>query len=85
MYDNWGYEYWQQLPDGSVALGGGRGCTATAEWGRRPSPAPSVQGWLDRRLRERVGVDAPVTHRWAGVIAYTRGPAAGVRGGAARA
>jgi gamma-glutamylputrescine oxidase len=71
VYDNWGYEYWQQLPDGSVALGGGRGVHGDAEWGREAVPDEAVQALLDRLLRERVGVDAPVTHRWAGVIAYT--------------
>jgi glycine/D-amino acid oxidase-like deaminating enzyme len=71
VYDNWGYEYWQQLPDGSVALGGGRGTYGDDEWGRPAEPSSEVQGLLDRLLRDRVGVDAPVTHRWAGVIAYT--------------
>jgi gamma-glutamylputrescine oxidase len=71
VYDNWGYEYWQQLPDGSVALGGGRGTYADAEWGHPAEPSGDVQALLDRLLRERVGVEAPVTHRWAGVIAYT--------------
>ena len=71
VYDNWGYEYWQQLPDGGVALGGGRGTHGDAEWGRPAEPGAEVQALLDRLLRERVGVDAPVTHRWAGVIAYT--------------
>lgn len=71
VYDNWGYEYWQQLPDGSVALGGGRGVFGASEWGHEAEPGDDVQAWLDARLRERVGVDAPVTHRWAGVIAYT--------------
>jgi gamma-glutamylputrescine oxidase len=71
VYDNWGYEYWQQLPDGSVALGGGRGVHGESEWGREPEPGAAVQEWLERRLHERVGVDAPITHRWAGVISYT--------------
>jgi gamma-glutamylputrescine oxidase len=71
VYDNWGYEYWQQLPDGSVALGGGRGVFGAGEWGLEAEPGADVQEWLERRLRERVGVDAPVSHRWAGVIAYT--------------
>jgi gamma-glutamylputrescine oxidase len=71
VYDNWGYEYWQQLPDGSVALGGGRGAYAETEWGQPAEAGPEVQALLDRLLRERVGVEAPVTHRWAGVIAYT--------------
>ena len=71
VYDNWGYEYWQQLPDGGVALGGGRGSHGADEWGLEAEPGGPVQALLDRLLRERVGVDAPVTHRWAGVIAYT--------------
>jgi gamma-glutamylputrescine oxidase len=71
VYDNYGYEYWQQLPDGSVALGGGRGIHGDGEWGREAEPGADVQALLDRLLRERVGVDAPVAHRWAGVIAYT--------------
>jgi glycine/D-amino acid oxidase-like deaminating enzyme len=71
VYDNWGYEYWQQLPDGSVALGGGRGTYAEREWGQAAETGADVQALLDRLLRERVGVDAAVTHRWAGVIAYT--------------
>jgi gamma-glutamylputrescine oxidase len=71
VYDNWGYEYWQQLPDGRIALGGGRGIHGDAEWGREAETGAEVQELLDRLLRARVGVDAPVTHRWAGVIAYT--------------
>src|SRR5215207_5549336 len=71
VYDNWGYEYWQQLPGGSVAFGGGRGIHGDAEWEQEADPGAEVQAWLDRRIRERAGVDAPVTHRWAGVIAYT--------------
>jgi glycine/D-amino acid oxidase-like deaminating enzyme len=71
VYDNWGYEYWQQVPGGGIALGGGRGTYGDREWGREAEPGGDVQALLDRLLRERVGVDAPVTHRWAGVIAYT--------------
>jgi gamma-glutamylputrescine oxidase len=71
VYDNWGYDYWQQLPDGSVALGGGRGAHADAEWGQPAEAGAEVQALLDRLLCERAGVEAAVTHRWAGVIAYT--------------
>src|SRR5918992_6087673 len=65
VYDNWGYEYWQQLPDGRVALGGGRGVFGAGEWGLEAEPNGEVQAWLEQRLRERGGVDAPGTHRWA--------------------
>jgi glycine/D-amino acid oxidase-like deaminating enzyme len=71
VYDNWGHDYWQQLPDGRVALGGGRDRFTDTEWERPAEPDPAVQAWLDRLLRERVRVEAPVTHRWAGVVAYT--------------
>ena len=71
VYDNWGYEYWQQLADGRVALGGGRGAYAETEWGQPAETGGEVQALLDRLLRERVGIEAEVTHRWAGVIAYT--------------
>ena len=54
-----------------MALGGGRGTYGDGEWGLEAEPGAEVQALLDRLLRERVGVDAPVTHRWAGVIAYT--------------
>jgi gamma-glutamylputrescine oxidase len=71
VYDNWGFDYWQQLADGSVALGGGRGVHADDEWEQPAETGEEVQALLDRLLRERVGIDAAVTHRWAGVIAYT--------------
>ena len=71
VYDNYGYDYWQQLPDGRVALGGGRSVHAGDEWGLPAEPGEADQGYLDVLLRERLGSHAEVTHRWAGRIAYT--------------
>ena len=71
VYDNWGYEYWQQAADGRIAFGGGRRQLADGEWGQEAVAGGPVQDRLDVLLRERVGIDAPVTHRWAGVIAFT--------------
>ena len=68
-YDNWGYDYWQQLPDGGIALGGGR--DRHADWGEPPEPSAAVQSHLEDLLRRRVGVSAPITHRWAGEVAFT--------------
>ena len=88
VYDNWGYDYWQQLPDGSVALGGGRGRYGDAEWGRPAEAGADVQALArPAAARARRRRRAPVTHRWAGVIAYTedrlpvlrRGPAGRAR------
>jgi gamma-glutamylputrescine oxidase len=74
VYARWGYDYWQQLPDGNIALGGCRDVGGAAEWTAEPLPSGAVQGELERLLRERLRVDEPVTHRWAGIIAFGAGP-----------
>jgi glycine/D-amino acid oxidase-like deaminating enzyme len=71
VYRRWGYDYWHQLPDGRIALGGGRDRHADDEWGAPPEPSAPVQADLERTLREQLGIDAPVTHRWAGEVSYT--------------
>src|SRR5690606_31183421 len=63
--------YWQQLPDGSIVLGGMRDRGGEAEWTDAAEPAEPIQSMLERYLRERIGVSEPITHRWAGVVGYT--------------
>jgi gamma-glutamylputrescine oxidase len=65
VYARWGYDYWQQLPDGRVALGGQRDRFADAEWTTDSRPTAAVQDALERLLRDQLGVHAPITHRWA--------------------
>jgi glycine/D-amino acid oxidase-like deaminating enzyme len=67
----YGYDFWQQLPDGSIALGGGRDLGKDAEWTTSSEPTAAVQSHLDRILRDRLRVKAPVTHRWAACVSYT--------------
>ena len=71
VYARWGYEYWQQLPNGQVALGGFRDAALDEEWTMRDEPTERVQGLLESFLRNRIGVRAPITHRWAANVAYT--------------
>lgn len=71
VYWRHGFEYWQQLPDRSIALGGFRDHGGEAEWTHAAEPTDLIQGLLDRFLRERLKVRAPVTHRWAASVAYT--------------
>ena len=71
VYSRWGYDYWQQRPDGSIALGGARDVGGDAEWTDDATPTDTVQRALERRLRETIGVRAPVTHRWAASVGYT--------------
>jgi gamma-glutamylputrescine oxidase len=67
-----GYDYWQQLPDGRVILGGCRDQFPDQSWTQAAKPTQAVQKALDRVLREEVGVrQAPVTHRWAGTSSFT--------------
>jgi glycine/D-amino acid oxidase-like deaminating enzyme len=71
VYSRYGYEYWQQLSDGGVALGGFRDRAGASEWTTATEPADPVQSMLETYLRERLGVHAPITHRWAGAVGYT--------------
>lgn len=66
VYARWGYDYWQQLPDGRVTLGGQRDHFAEDEWTANGDPSAPVQAALDHLLRDRLGVRrARVTARWA--------------------
>jgi len=71
VYARWGYDYWQQRPDGAIALGGARDVAGESEWTTNATPTPIVQDALERRLREGLGVHAPISHRWAASVGYT--------------
>jgi glycine/D-amino acid oxidase-like deaminating enzyme len=75
VYARYGLDYWQQLPDGRVLLGGGRDVGGNAEWVQdQPWDAPTsepVQAHLERLLRTDIGTAAPVEQRWTGVVGFT--------------
>ena len=71
VYMRWGYEWWQQLPDGRIALGGFRDRAGEGEWTHDATPSEPVQGMIERFLRDTLRVDAPITHRWAASVGYT--------------
>ena len=71
VYYRQGYEYWQQLPDGSIALGGFRDHALEEEWTSDDLPTERIQGLLEKFLRDHLKVRAPVTHRWAASVGYT--------------
>ena len=72
VYSDFGYNYWQQLPDGSLALGGQRHRHMEESWTTKPGSSELIQSSLDTYLRSSLGVGAAVTHRWAGHAAFTR-------------
>jgi glycine/D-amino acid oxidase-like deaminating enzyme len=71
VYYRQGYEYWQQLPDRSIALGGFRDHALAEEWTHDDAPTGRIQGLLEKFLREHLKVRAPITHRWAASVGYT--------------
>lgn len=70
VYQRSGYEYWQQLPDGRIAMGGFRDVGGDEEETLSDVPSAKVQDALDGLLR-LLGITAPVTHRWAASVGYT--------------
>lgn len=73
MYSRWGYDYWQQLPDKRVVIGGCRDRFANAEWTNDTVTSEPVQSCIEHLLRNTVGVTRPVTHRWAAAAGYSSG------------
>jgi glycine/D-amino acid oxidase-like deaminating enzyme len=71
VYYRGGYEYWQQLPDRRIALGGFRDRALEEEWTDVDFPSERIQALLERFLREHLKVRAEITHRWAASVGYT--------------
>lgn len=71
VYCRYGYDYWQQLPDGAIALGGARDRGGEDEWTHVAETSDVVQAALDDLLHSRLGIDpATVVRRWAATVAY---------------
>lgn len=73
VYTRWGFDYWQQLPDRRLVLGGFRDVVEQEEWTDSAEPTDTVQALQERFLRERLGVSTPITHRWAATVSYSHG------------
>ena len=70
VYSRWGYEYHHQTPEGRVALGGYSDLDADDSFTEREEPSPAVMDRIEQHLREELGVEAPITHRWVGLVGY---------------
>jgi gamma-glutamylputrescine oxidase len=69
-YADHGFQYWRQLPGGEVLVGGYRDRAVQDEIGYEVATTRQIQGYLERHLAG-LGVDAPITHRWAGTMGFT--------------
>ena len=71
-YARQGFDYWQQLPDGRILVGGFRDVSILDELTDVEETTPSIQGSLESFLHELAGEEVAVTHRWAGIFGLTQ-------------
>ena len=66
-----GYDFWQQLPDGRLVIGGSRDAAFDDEYTDLEEPTAQIQDRIEA-LAGRLAGDKPiVTHRWAGIWGTT--------------
>jgi glycine/D-amino acid oxidase-like deaminating enzyme len=71
-YANEGYQYWRQLPDGRLAVGGWRNTSFESELTSDETPGNAVQDRLDAFVRETLALpDVAIERRWAGIMAFS--------------
>jgi gamma-glutamylputrescine oxidase len=71
-YARHGFDYWQQLPDGRIVLGGFRDFSILTEMTNEETTTEPIQEALDAFLVELLGEMPEVTHRWAGIFGLTQ-------------
>lgn len=71
-YARQGFDYWQQLPDGRILLGGFRDVSILDELTDVEETTPTIQASLESFLHELAGEDVRITHRWAGIFGLTQ-------------
>ena len=71
-YADQGYQYWRQLADGRLAVGGWRNRSFATETSLDETPADAVQQHLDAFVHTTLGlVDTTIERRWAGIMAFS--------------
>jgi gamma-glutamylputrescine oxidase len=70
-YSRGGYDYWQQLPDRRLLVGGSRDACLEDEYTDVEETTAVVQGRIERLAERLVGYAPAVTHRWAGIWGTT--------------
>jgi gamma-glutamylputrescine oxidase len=71
-YARHGFDYWQQLEDGRIVLGGFRDFSILTEMTDDETTTQPIQDALDAFLVELLGELPKVTHRWAGIFGLTQ-------------
>ena len=71
-YARHGFDYWQQLQDNRIVLGGFRDFSILTEMTDEETTTEPIQEALDAFLVELLGYLPNVTHRWAGIFGLTQ-------------
>ena len=71
VYSRWGYEYLQQRPDGRVLAGGFGDLDGPNSYTDSDVGSPRIWDRIEEFLRDDLGLSAPTTHRWAGLVGYS--------------
>jgi gamma-glutamylputrescine oxidase len=71
-YARQGFDYWQQLPDGRIVLGGFRDFSILTEMTDEETTTEAIQTALEAFLTDLLGEEPQVTHRWAGIFGLTQ-------------
>jgi gamma-glutamylputrescine oxidase len=71
-YARHGFDYWQQLSDNRIVLGGFRDFSILTEMTDDETTTAPIQDALDAFLVELLGYLPQVTHRWAGIFGLTQ-------------
>jgi gamma-glutamylputrescine oxidase len=70
VYSRWGYEYFQQRPDGRLLIGGFSDLDGESSYTTVEEGSPEIWGRLGDYVRDALGLDAAITHRWVGLVGY---------------
>jgi glycine/D-amino acid oxidase-like deaminating enzyme len=71
-YARQGFDYWQQLPNRRMLLGGFRDVSILDELTDVEVTTPAIQGSLEQFLSELIGEPPRISHRWAGIFGLTQ-------------
>jgi glycine/D-amino acid oxidase-like deaminating enzyme len=66
-----GLDYWQQLPDRRLVIGGRRDMDRDAEYTAVEETSAAIQSQIERLATELLGWPPAITHRWAGIWGET--------------
>ncbi len=72
VYAHWGYQYWRQLADGRLVIGGWRDVDLDGETGFGDEPTARIQSAIERGLAELVPEGIAIERRWAGTMGFAR-------------